>query len=132
MGDTDMTKAEAFYQFFSSFALDTYEENSVPGNEDGGSPSFPYLTYELITGSFGDEIPISFSVWYKSTSWKEANRKADEIEKYLGRAGVHVPCDGGSIWFKRGTPFAERMGDASDQILKRISMNLSVEFWTED
>ena len=127
-----MTKAEAFYHFFSSFGLTTYEENSVPADEDGGPPSFPYLTYELITGSFGDEVSISFSAWYKSTSWREANRKADEIERHIGRAGVHVPCDGGSIWFKRSTPFAERTGDASDQLIKRILMNLSVEFWTED
>ena len=127
-----MTKAAALYAFFSSFGIPAYEENSVPTDEDGEPPSFPYLTYELITDSFGTEIPLSFSAWYKSTSWTEANRMEETISKRIGRAGIHVPCDGGAVWFKRGTPFAERMGDASDQFIKRISMNLSVEFWTED
>ena len=127
-----MTKAGAMYDFFSSFGLTAYEESSVPTDEDGGPPSFPYLTYELITDSFGSVIPITFSIWYKTTSWKEPNAKEEEISKAIGRAGIFVPCDGGAIHFNRETPWAQRMGDDSDKSIKRISMNLSVEFLTED
>lgn len=127
-----MTKAAALYAFFSSFGIPAYEENSVPTGEEGGAPPFPYLTYELITDSFGADVPISFSIWYCSTSWTEANQKESEISAYIGRGGVHIACDGGSIWIKRGTPWAHRMGDDSDEMVKRIYMNLSVDFWTED
>ena len=127
-----MTKAAAFHTFFSSLGIPAYEENSVPTGEDGGAPAFPYLTYELITDSFGGEVAISASLWYRSSSWTQANRKEEEISGRIGRDGIHIACDSGSIWFKRGTPFAQRMGDDSDKMVKRILMNLSVEFWTED
>ena len=127
-----MTKAGALYQFFSAFGIPAYEENSVPTNEDGGAPDFPYLTYELITDSFGQDVPISFSIWYRSTSWTAANQMEETISKFIGRNGVHITCDGGSIWIQRGTPWAQRMGDDSDDMIKRIYMNLSVDFWTED
>lgn len=127
-----MTKAAALYQFFSSFGIPAYEESSVPTNEDGGAPSFPYITYEVITGSFGEEVALSFSAWYKSTSWTEANQMEETISKRIGRGGIYLLCDGGVIWIKRGTPWAQRTGDDSHTSIKRIIMNLSVEFWTED
>ena len=127
-----MTKAAALYSFFSSFGIPAYEENTVPIDEDGGPPPFPYLTYELITDSFGAEVILSFSVWYKSTSWTEANQMEETISKRIGRGGIYIHCDSGVIWIKRGTPWAQRTGDDSDQSIKRIIMNLAVEFWTED
>lgn len=127
-----MTKAAALYSFFSSFGIPAYEENTVPIDEDGGPPSFPYLTYELITDSFGAEVILSFSAWYKSTSWTEANQMEETISKRIGRGGIYITCDSGVIWIKRGTPWAQRTGDDSDQTIKRIIMNLAVEFWTED
>lgn len=124
------TKAAAFYDFFSSFGMKAYEENSVPSNEDGG-PEFPYITYELITDEFGDEVPITFSTWHRSESWIEANAKAEEISERIGRGGIFLDCKGGAIWIKRGSPFATRRGDDSDDLVKRVYFNISVEFWTE-
>lgn len=135
-----MTKAAAIYNFYSSFNIPAFEENSVPTyEEDKGNSSpddtdlkFPYLTYELITDSFGTEIPISFSIWYRSESWTAANAKEKEISAAIGRGGKILPCDGGAIWLKRGTPFAQRMGDDSDEMVKRIYFNVSAEFITAD
>lgn len=122
-----MTKAAAIYKFWSSFDLTAYEENSVPT----GAP-FPYLTYQLITDSFGNSIPLTASLWYRSESWLEANAKAEEIAQSIGRSGKVIVCDGGAIWLKRGTPFAQSMGDSSDNLIKRKYLNITAEFFTAD
>ncbi len=126
-----MTKAEVFYQFWSSFGLDTYEENSVYQMDE--SPSFPYLTYELNTDSFSDfSTALSCSLWYRSTSWVEANEKVEEISKAIGIGGKMLKCDGGYIWIKRGSPFAQSMGDDSDDLIKRKYISISADFFTAD
>lgn len=126
-----MTKAAALYQFWASFGIDAYEENSVYAM--GEKPSFPYITYELNTDSFGDSgIPLSASLWYRSTSWVQANAKAEEISAEIGRGGKFIPCDDGYIWIKRRSPFSQAMGDDSDDMIKRILISVSVEFITEN
>ena len=123
-----MTKEAALYNFWSMFGLPAYEENSVPSGEDGAE--FPYITYQVVTDSFGNDVALTGSVWYKSTSWKEANAKAQEISNVLSRGGVTIACDGGIIWLRRGVPFAQSMGDDSDDLIKRKYINLVAEFMT--
>jgi hypothetical protein len=43
-----------------------------------------------------------------------------------------LPCDGGAVWIKRGSPFAQRIKNTSDDMIKRRYINLSAEFFTED
>ena len=123
-----MTKEAALYNFWSMFGLPAYEENSVPTGEDGAE--FPYITYQVVTDSFGNDVALTGSVWYRSTSWKEANAKAQEISNVLSRGGVTIACDGGIIWLRRGVPFAQSMGDDSDDLIKRKYINLVAEFMT--
>lgn len=123
-----MTKEAALYNFWSMFGLPAYEENSVPSGEDGAE--FPYITYQVVTDSFGNDVALTGSVWYRSTSWKEANAKAQEISNMLSRGGVTISCDGGIIWLRRGVPFAQSMGDDSDDLIKRKYINLVAEFMT--
>ena len=122
-----MTKAAAIYQFWNSFGLTAYEENTVP---DGAS--FPYITYQLVTDSFDREIPLSASLWYRSESWTAINAKTEEISQKISRGGKIIPCDGGAIWLKRGQPFAQNMGDESDDLIKRKYLNITAEFITAD
>ena len=123
-----MTKAAAIYQFWSSFGIPAYDENSVPSDEDGAE--FPYITYQVVTDSFGNDVALTGSVWYRSTSWKEANAKAQEISDKISRGGVTISCDGGVIWIRRGVPFAQSMGDDSDDLIKRKYINIVAEFMT--
>lgn len=124
-----MTKEAALYNFWSMFGLPTYEENAVPTGEDGEYVAeFPYITYQVVTDSFGNDVALTGSVWYRSTSWKEANAKAQEISDMLSRGGVTLACDGGIIWIRRGIPFAQSMGDDSDDLIKRKYINLVAEF----
>lgn len=126
-----MTKAAALQEFYSSFDLNAYEENSVYDEEN--DVSFPYLTYELITDSFGggDVFP-SVSLWYRSELWTAINEKTEEISKAIGRSGLMIPCDDGYIWIKRGSPFAQSMGDDTDDSVKRKVLKISMEFLTDD
>lgn len=121
-----MTKAAAIYNFWNSF-LTAYEENSVPTDA-----TFPYITYQLVTDSFDNEVQLTASIWYRGSSWVDANDKAEEIGKVIGRGGVFLKCDGGKIWVKRGTPFSQNMGDDSDNLIKRKYLNVTAEFLTAD
>jgi hypothetical protein len=128
---TDMTKASALYNFFSSFGIEAYEETLVPTGEE--APKFPYLTYQLITDSFDNEVLIPVSLWYRSeASLLALNTKTEEISQRIGRGGVFLDCDGGKIWIKRGSPFAQTMSDPEDNTIRRKYINITAEFLTAD
>ena len=120
-----MTKAAAIYQFWSGFGLTAYEENTVP--EDA---AFPYITYQLVTDSFDREVAAAASLWYRGESWTAINAKTEKIARFIGGGGCLIDCDGGFIWLKRGSPFAQNMGDESDDLIKRKYINVTVEYMT--
>ena len=122
-----MTKAAAIYQFWSSFGLTAYEENTVPTDA-----AFPYITYQLVTDSFDREVAATASLWYRGESWTAINAKTEEISKKIGASGKKISVDGGGIWIKRGQPFAQNMGDESDDLIKRKYINISIVFITQD
>ena len=122
-----MTKAAAIYQFWSGFGLTAYEENTVP--EDA---AFPYVTYQLVTDSFDREVAATASLWYRGESWTAINSKTEEISKKIGASGKKIAVDCGGIWIKRGQPFAQNMGDESDDLIKRKYINISIVFITQD
>jgi hypothetical protein len=130
MGAADMTKESCIYGFISGFGPAAYEASAVPTG--GDAPAFPYTTYSLPIGAFGEELSMTVSLWYRSYSWAEALAKADEISRRIGRSGVMLPCDGGGIWIRRGVPFAQTMGDPADDMIKRVYINLTVEYITND
>ena len=122
-----MTKAASIYQFWSGFGLTAYEENTVPTDA-----AFPYVTYQLVTDSFDREVAATASLWYRGESWTDINAKTEEISRKISRGGKIIACDGGAIWLKRGQPFAQNMGDESDDLIKRKYINITVEFMTAD
>ena len=122
-----MTKAAAIYQFWNSFGLTAYEENTVPDDA-----KFPYITYQLVTDSFDREVAVTASLWYRSESWTDINAKTEEISQKISRGGKIISCDGGAIWLKRGQPFAQNMRDESDDLIKRKYLNITAEFMTAD
>lgn len=126
-----MTKASALYNFFSSFGIEAYEETLVPTGDE--APEFPYLTYQLVTDSFDNEVIIPVSLWYRSeASLLALNTKTEEISQRIGRGGVFLDCDGGKIWIKRGSPFAQTMSDPNDNTIRRKYINITAEFLTAD
>ena len=121
-----MTKGEALQQFFSGFGLTAYAAASVPDDT-----VFPYLTYDLVTGSWGDmDTSITVNLWYHTDSEAIPNAKADEIADAIGIGGKVLPCDGGGIWLKRGSPWCQSLADETDKSIKRRYINISAEFLT--
>ena len=121
-----MTKGEALQQFFSGFGLTAYAAASVPADT-----VFPYLTYDLVTGNWGDmEVSIAVNLWYHTDSEALPNAKADEIADTIGIGGKVLPCDGGGIWIKRGSPWCQSLADETDKSIKRRYINISAEFLT--
>ena len=122
-----MTKAAAIYQFWNSFGLTAYEENTVPTDA-----AFPYITYQLVTDSFDREVAATASIWYRSESWTAVNAKTEEISQTISRGGKIISCDDGAIWLKRGQPFAQNMGDESDDLIERKYLNITAVYLTAD
>lgn len=121
-----MTKNAALQEFFESFGMDAYAAASVPSDVQ-----LPYLTYESSVGAFGDgEYNIPVNLWFYTTSEAIPNAKVQEISDYIGYGGIRVPCDGGSIWIKRGIPFAQSIKDDTAPGLKRRLLNIDVEYHT--
>lgn len=120
-----MTKAAAINKFWNSFGIIAYEENSVPEDAE-----FPYITYQYVSDSFDVNTILTASVWYRETSWINANNKAEEISRYIGFSGKILNFDYGRIWIKRGTPFAQNMGDDNDNLIKRKYINVEAEYFS--
>lgn len=118
-----MNTAQALQLFWSSFDLPAYDENTVPDKA-----VLPYITYESGDDFFEEKMARSASLWYRSTSWESITEKADQIAAYIGRGGKMITVDGGGIWIKRGSPWAQRMEEPSDKMVRRIVLNYEIEF----
>ena len=121
-----MTKGQALQQFWSSFGLTAaYPSTAVPSDA-----VFPFGVYEVALGGWEDQAALSCNLWFYTESEAIPNAKAQEISDYIGIAGVTIPCDGGLLWIKRGSPFAQPVTDQSDPAIKRRLLNITVEFLT--
>ena len=121
-----MTKGAALHQFFSGFGMDAYAASSVP--EDA---VFPYLTYENVIDSFGNgEVSLTVNLWFYTQSEAIPNAKAQEVSDAIGMGGRLIECDGGYIWIKRGSPFAQSLKDDTAPNIKRRYLNVSAEYLT--
>ena len=121
-----MDKWQALQSFWAGYGIPAYDENSVFSG--ASAPTMPYITYEAATGSIDSDTLLSASLWYRSTSWAQISQKADEIADEIGTGGKIVPYDGGALWVKRGQPFAQRMSEPSDDAVRRIYLNIQIEF----
>lgn len=118
-----MNKDQAIHAFWASFGWDAWEETSVPDDA-----LLPYITHEGATDNFGTEIAQTASLWDRSTSWTSVTEKRTQIEQRITRGGVLIKYDGGAVWIRRGTPWAQRMADSADDMIRRIVLNYTLEF----
>lgn len=123
-----MTKGAALHKFFSDFGMEAYAASSVPDDV-----TFPYLTYELITSAWeSGEVGLTVNLWFYTTSEAGPNAKAQEISETIGLGGKVIPCDGGYIWLKRGSPWCQSLTDDTSPTIKRRYINVSAEYLTEN
>ena len=120
-----MTKGAAFQAFFESI-MPSYAETSVPDDA-----AFPYLTYQLALNAWDSgETALAINMWFRTTSEAIPNAKAQELSDAIGYSGITIPCDGGFIWLKRGSPWCQSMRDESDPMIKRRYINVIAEYFT--
>lgn len=125
-----MTPEAAIYQWLSGFGIPAYASTSTPDEGDDEWQGFPYLTYDLVVGDWGGgEANMPVNVWYRGDSEAAPNAKVREIQRALGIGGVQLPCDGGTVWLKRGSPWAQAMMvEGEDDKVKRRYLNINVEY----
>lgn len=122
-----MTKGAALQAFFESI-LPAYAASAVPDDV-----TFPYLTYDLITSAWeGGEVGLTVNLWFYTTGEAEPNAKAQELSEAIGYGGKIIPCDGGYIWLKRGSPWCQSLSDDTSPTIKRRYINISAEYLTEN
>lgn len=122
-----MTPESAIYTFLSGFSIPAYASSSVPDQAE-----FPYITYDLVMGAWGQaEVNMPVNVWYRTESEAVPNAKVREISQAIGLGGVTIPCDGGMLWFKKGSPWAQALTiEGEDEMVKRRYININIEFLT--
>jgi hypothetical protein len=118
-----MNKAQTINKFWNSFGIPAYDMYTVPTDAQ-----MPYITYEYAEDNFDNNVFLSGSIWYKSTSWQGVSEKAAEIAEDIGNGKI-LKTDEGYIYITRGTPFMQRLTDTDDSV-RRIYINLQVEYMT--
>ena len=124
-----MDKAQAIHNFWSGFGIHAYDENTLPSDKNN-APEMPYITYSVYEDKIENQIPLTANLWYRSTKWQEISEKLKEIEEYLYEMDRPIKIDGGYLYLFEGTPFAQRMSDPSDDMVRRIYINVTAEFLT--
>lgn len=123
-----MDKWQAIDKFWNSFGIPAYDENTVLSG--GNSPKAPYITYAALTGSVGQSLSLTASLWYKGYSWSEISNKADQIAEQIGYGFRLEDVDGGHLYLTLGQPFAQRMNDPEDDTIRRVYIIVNAEFLT--
>lgn len=123
----DMTPEAAIYSFLNSFSIPAYASSSVPDQA-----AFPYITYDLVVGGWmQSEVNMPVNIWYRTESEAVPNAKVREMSEAIGLGGVTIPCDGGMLWLKKGSPWAQAMTvEGEDEKVKRRYVNVNIEFLT--
>lgn len=127
-------KAQALYSFWNSFGWLTIDEQSAYDEQtmkDLGNPS-KYITFESATGSIGDVIPLTATLWHRSTSWATLEAMVKTISEKIGLGGYVAKIDGGWLWIQREPTFARRMSDENKNDMRRMVLNITAEFTTAD
>lgn len=118
-----MNKIQSLHSFWSGFGLPAYDETSVPDEA-----TLPYITYDVSSSDFGNTLMQNASLWYRSSSWAEITAKEQEIADFISRGGRMIAYDGGAMWLQKSSPWAQRMSESSDDMIRRIVLSISVEF----
>lgn len=119
-----MTPEAALFNLMSSFGVPAYAATSVPDDA-----VMPYLTYELAVGYWGSgEVNVPVRLWDRTASEARMNSMVRSVAAGIPVGGVTVPCDGGMLWVKRGSPWAQSLTDEATTNVKCRYLNVDVEY----
>lgn len=118
-----MDKMQALHSFWNGFSLKAYDENTVPVDA-----VLPYITYEASSDDFGNRLPQTASLWYRGEGWSAITAKEQEIADFITKGGRMIRYDRGVMWIQKSTPWSQRMEDPNDDSIRRMILNVEVEF----
>lgn len=133
-----MNKEQAYNSFWSGFGVLAFEENSVPDDKtiqsliDAGlaEAKYPYIAYQVITDDLGHPVYPMASIYDRSTSWKRITDLKNVISEHIKNMTT-IKLDNGRMFITKGSPFAQQQLESEDMNIRRIILNLQVEFFTE-
>ncbi len=133
-----MNKEQAYNAFWSRFGVLAFEENSVPDDKtiqsliDAGlaEAKYPYIAYQVITDDLGHPVYPMASIYDRSTSWKRITDLKNVISEHIQNMTT-IKLDNGRIFITKSSPFAQQQLESEDMNIRRIILNLQVEFFTE-
>ncbi len=134
-----MNKQQAYKTFWGTFGVFAFEENSVPDDEvinelirsGVAAAKYPYITYQVLTDELNAPVFPTASIWDKSSSWERADLLSNTIAARI-KAINTIRLDDGRMFITKGTPFAQHSNDEGDATIKRIVLNIGVEFLTDN
>ena len=133
-----MNKQQAYNAFWRSFGVLAFEENSVPDDETinaliasgVASSKYPYITYQVIVDDIGNAIYPTASIYDHSSSWQTVDELSAVISERIQGMNT-IKLDNGRMFVTKGRPFAQHLSEDGDPYMKRIVLNLGIEFFTE-
>ena len=133
-----MNKQQAYNSFWSGFGVLAFEENSVPDDTviqaliDSGvaKSKYPYITYQVLVDDLNSTVYPTASIWDKSSSWETADLLSNDISEFISTMGT-IRLDNGRMFIVKGSPFAQHYAEEEDLSIRRIILNIGVEFFTE-
>jgi hypothetical protein len=128
-----MTPEAAIHKWMNGFGIPAYPHTSAPEEGDEEWAGYHYMTYELAIGKWdGSELNLPVNVWYRTESEAAPNAKVREIRDALKHGGAMIQCDGGALWLKQGSPWAQAIREEGDNKIKRRYVNINVEYLLTD
>lgn len=134
-----MNKQQAYNSFWSSFGVLAFEENSVPDDASINamikaglaSSKYPYITYQVITDDINSSVFPTASIWDRNTSWERADLLCNRISQSIKNMSI-IRLDDGGMFITKGSPFSQHMSEEGNSSIRRIVLNLGIEFFTDN
>lgn len=132
-----MNKQQAYNAFWSGFGVLAFEENSAPAISDvkaiAKSMNLPddiWIAYQVIVDDLGHPVYPTASIYSRSTSWQKADTLSNAISARIQEMNT-IKLDNGRMFITKGSPFAQHQLESEDLNIRRVILNLGIEFFTE-
>lgn len=132
-----MNKQQAYNSFWGSFGVLAFEENSAPTFDEVKTiaksmnlPTDIYIAYQVIIDDLGHPVYPTASIYSRSTSWEKADTLANVISRRIQEMNT-IKLDNGRMFITKGSPFAQHQLESEDLNIRRVILNLGIEFFTE-
>jgi hypothetical protein len=94
-------------------------------------PSDRYIAYQVLTDDLDHPVFPTASIYHRSTSWETLDTLSNLISARIKSMNT-IKLDNGRMFITKGTPFSQHQEESGDSNIRRIILNLGVEFFTEN